>query len=85
MFTIEPDNRSPERRALDEAIANEPLLPPPDVPPGTVMAPMETHLAKIRRPLAVAGVVENGLIRPIDPTIRFVEHTKVIIVTTTGG
>ena len=85
MTTPQPDNRSPERRALDEAIAAEPPLPKRQLTPDTVTASLETHLAKIRRPLAVAGVVENGVIRPIDPTIRFAEHTKVIIVTTTGG
>src|SRR3954453_19027684 len=28
------DNRTPERRARDEAIAAEPHLPPPELPPG---------------------------------------------------
>jgi hypothetical protein len=41
---------------------------------------METHLRKSRRPVAVAGIVENGLIRPLDPAVRLPEHARVIIV-----
>jgi hypothetical protein len=82
-MTITPaDDRTPQRRALDEAIAAEPLSPPPDLPPGTVPAPLESHLRQARRPVAVAGVVENGLVRPIDPTVRLPERARVIIVAT---
>ena len=43
---------------------------------------METHLGRLhRRPLAVRGVVENGLVRPLDPTVKLREHAHVIIVT----
>ena len=42
---------------------------------------METHLDKQRRrPLALTGVVENGLVRPLDPTVKLAEHSRVIIV-----
>jgi hypothetical protein len=34
------------------------------------------------RPRAVAGVVENGLVRPLDPTVKLPEHARVIIVAT---
>jgi hypothetical protein len=43
---------------------------------------METLLRKTRKPVAVAGVVENGLVRPLDPTIRLPERSRVIIVAT---
>jgi hypothetical protein len=29
---------------------------------------------------AVAGVVENGLVRPLDPAVKLAEHSRVIIV-----
>ena len=41
--------------------------------------PMETHLRKASRPVAVAGVVENGLVRPLDPSVRLPERARVII------
>jgi len=42
--------------------------------------PIEEHLRHPRRPVAVAGVVENGLVRPLDPEIRLTEHSRVVIV-----
>jgi hypothetical protein len=45
--------------------------------------PMGTHLGRLRwRPLAVAGIVENGMVRPLDPTVKLAEHSPVIIVAT---
>jgi hypothetical protein len=61
------DDRSPQRKARDEQIASEPPLAPPDLPPGAVPSPVEAHLPPRRRPVAVAGIVENGLVRPLDP------------------
>ena len=82
MKTPGVDQRSPERRARDEQIAAEPPLPAPNAPldaPSSV----EAHLARRqRRPLAVAGVVENGLVRPLDPEVKLAEHSRVIIVAT---
>ncbi len=75
-----PDLRGPQRRARDEQIASEPPLPPIDLPPDAAASPVEAHLAPRRRPLAVAGVVENGLIRPLDPSVRLPERSRVIIV-----
>jgi hypothetical protein len=43
------DERSSSRRARDEQIATEPPLPPPQLPPGSVPAPVETHRARFRR------------------------------------
>jgi hypothetical protein len=39
-----------------------------------------THLGRRRRPVAVAGVVENGVVRPVDPAVKLPEHARVIIV-----
>ena len=65
MTTSGVDQRSAERRALDERIAAEPPLPPPDLPPGATASPVEAHLARTRRPLAVAlvaGVMAPGIV-----------------------
>jgi hypothetical protein len=78
------DQRSLGRRTRDEQIAAEPQLPPPELPVNTSPLPVEVHLARRRRPLAVAGVVENGLVRPLDPTVKLTEHSRVIIVTSEG-
>lgn len=79
------DHRSPERQARDEQIAAEPPLAPLNLPPDAEAAPVETHLARLaRRPLAVAGVVENGLVRPLDASVKLPEHSRVIIVASEG-
>ncbi len=75
------DRRSPDRRARDEQIAAEPQLAPLELPPDAVPSPMEAYPGRHRgRPVAVAGVVENGLVRPLDPTVRLPERSRVIIV-----
>ena len=80
------DTRSPQRQALDEQIAAEPLLAPPDLPPDAPTVPMEALVGRRgQRPVAVAGVVENGLVRPLDPTVRLPERARVIIVATEEG
>lgn len=80
MTAPEPDLRGLGRRARDEAIASEPPLPPPNLSAEAAPAPVEARLASLRRPLAVAGVVENGLVRPLDPSVTLPEHSRVIIV-----
>ncbi len=82
MTTPLVDNRTASRRARDEAIAAEPRLAPLDLPSSTTPAPLQSHLRRGRRPVAVAGVVENGLVRPIDPSVHLPEHARVIIVAT---
>ena len=79
-----PDTRSPQRRIMDEQIASEPMLAPPELSPDAAPAPVEAFLARRRKPMAVAGVVENGLIRLLDPDVRLPEHTRVIVVATEG-
>lgn len=75
------DQRTPERRARDEQIAVEPQLAPLDLPPDATSSPVEAHLGQQgRRPLAVAGVVENGLVRLLDPGVKLPEHSRVIVV-----
>jgi len=81
MHKIEPDTRSATRRALDEKIAAEPPFPPPQLPPNAAPAPVEDHLRRRkRRPLALPGVVENGVIRLIDPGVTLPERSRVIVV-----
>ena len=87
MPSPEADSRSPQRRAEDERIAAEPRLPPPALPPDAAPEPVEAHLARgpgRHRPVAVAGVVENGLVRPLDPSVRLPERSSVIIVASAG-
>jgi hypothetical protein len=75
------DDRSHDRRARDEQIAAEAPLAPLELPSGALGSPMEKHLAqRQRRPLAVLGIVENGLVRPLDPAVRLTENSRVIIV-----
>jgi len=74
------DQRSLGRRARDEQIAAEVQLPPLELPRDTPPSSVEAHLARRHRPLAVAGVVENGLVRPLDPAVKLPEHSRVIIV-----
>ena len=81
MSTPGVDQRSPERRAHDEQITQEPQLAPLELPADATPSSMESHLGRLRgRPLAVRGVVENGLVRPLDPTVKLPEHAHVIIV-----
>jgi hypothetical protein len=82
MAASKVDYRSASRRALDEQIAAEPPLPPPNLSSNVKPSPVEAHLARVRRPLAVAGVVENGVVRPLDPAVKLPEHSRVIIVAT---
>jgi hypothetical protein len=75
----QPDLRSERRKALDEQLASEPHLSLPEVAPGDQPRPLETHL-RHRHPVAVVGVVENGLVRLLDPHERLPEQSRVIVV-----
>ncbi|MGL6097535.1 MAG: hypothetical protein ACRC7O_17275 [Fimbriiglobus sp.] len=85
MPTPQPDTRSDRRKALDEELAAEPLLPIPDAAPGEVLRPLEAHLRPRRRHVAVAGVVENGLVRLLDAGVPFPERSRVIVVAADPG
>jgi hypothetical protein len=75
------DKRSAERRARDEQIANEPPLAIPELSADAPTSSVEALLGgRRRRPLAVAGIVENGLVRPLDPDVLLPENSRVIIV-----
>jgi hypothetical protein len=81
MTTPGIDQRSQGRRVKDERIAAEPEIAPLDLPPDAPSSPVEACLNRsARRPVAVAGVVENGLVRPLDPSVILPEHSRVIIV-----
>ena len=80
MPTPQPDTRSERRKALDEQLAAEPLLPIPEPAPGEVPRPLEAHLRPRRRPVAVIGVVENGVIRLLDTEVKLPEQSRVIVV-----
>lgn len=79
------DERSPQRRTQDDRIAAEPMKPPLDMSADTPTKPMESHLARRGHPVAVAGVVENGLVRPLDSSVKLLEHSRVIIVASEGA
>jgi hypothetical protein len=85
MPTPQPDTRSERRKALDEQLAAEPLLPIPDAAPGDRPRPLEEHLRSRRRPVAVVGVVENGVVRLLDTDVKFPEQTRVIVVASDPG
>jgi hypothetical protein len=78
MPTTEPDLRSERRKALDEQLASEPHLPHPDIPPGEQPRPLE-ELLRHHRPVAVVGVVENGLVRLLDPQVTLPEQSRVVV------
>ena len=69
-----------QRRLRDEQIAAEAPLAPLELPPDAPALPVEEHLRKLCRPQAFLGVVENGVIRPVDPGVRLPERSSVIIV-----
>ncbi len=75
----QPDLRNEHRKALDEQLASEPLLPHPAIPAGEQPRPLE-GLLRHRHPVAVVGVVENGLVRLLDPQVRLPEQSRVIVV-----
>ena len=54
-------------------------IKPPRHPSRRAAAPLEGHL-RHRRPVAVVGVVENGLVRLLDPRVRLPEQSRVIVV-----
>jgi hypothetical protein len=85
MLTPQPDTRSQSRKALDEQLAAEPQLPVPEAALGEFPRPLETYLRPPRRPVAVVGVVENGVIRLLDARVKFPEQSRVIVVASDPG
>jgi hypothetical protein len=85
MPTPQPDTRSARRKALDEQLAAEPQLTVPDASPGDQPRPLEEHLRSRQRPVAVVGVVENGVVHLLDDTITLPEHSRVIVVASSSN
>lgn len=85
MPTPQPDTRSERLKALDEQLAGEPLLPIPDASSEDRPRPLDEYLPSRRRPVAVVGVVENGVIRLLDPQVTLPEQSRVIIVASDPG
>ena len=75
------DMRTDQRMLLDGQIASEPPLPVPELGPEDKPRPVEDFLRqRSAHPVAVAGIVENGVVRPLDPQVKLTEHSRVIIV-----
>jgi hypothetical protein len=86
MSNLETHQRNHKQRMQDEQIAAEPQLPPPELSPDAAPLPVESYLGQKRRqPVAIAGIVEKGLVRPLDPTVILPEHSRVIIVASKAG
>ena len=83
MSKAETDTRSAERKLKDEQISAEPQLSPPVLNADASPQPVESHLKRLqKRPVALMGIVENGLVRPLDPSVKFAEQSRVIIIST---
>jgi hypothetical protein len=83
MSTHEVDQRSPGTQARDDQIAAEPQLAPLELPADAPSSPVKAYLGR-HRPVAVVGIVENGLVRPLDPAVKLPERARVIIVAAEG-
>jgi hypothetical protein len=80
----QPDTRSERRKGLDEQLAAEPMLPIPVPAPGDQPRSLE-ELRPRRRPVAVVGVVENGVVRLLDAGMKLPEQSRVIVVAPDPG
>ena len=80
----QPDTRSDSRKALDEELAAAPLLPIPATSPVDAPRPLEAFLHP-HRPVAVVGIVENGVVRLLDEGVSIPEHSRVIVVVSDPG
>ncbi len=57
------------------------ICPPLKLPNDATAAQVEAHLDRLpRHPVALLGIVENVLVRPLDPAVKLPEHSRVIIV-----
>ena len=75
------DQHSAKRRARDEQVAAEPPMAPLPLAADAQPLPIETYLRNYPgHPDAIAGVVENGVVRPLDPAVKLAEYSRVIIV-----
>jgi hypothetical protein len=81
MPVLSIDDRTPERRELDEQIASKPKRPIPDLPADTPTLPLDERMASLKEPRAIRGVVKNGVVRPLDAGVQLAENTRVLIIT----
>ena len=80
----QPDTRSESRKVRDEELAAAPMLPIPAPSPNDAPQPLEAYLPP-RRPVAVLGIVENGVVRLLGEGVRIPEHSRVIVVASDAG
>lgn len=82
MIETQEDDRNEERRRLDDQLATEPRKPRPPVAADEGPKPMESFLRPedLPRPKAAVGVIEKGVVRPLDEELRLPEHRRVLIV-----
>jgi hypothetical protein len=72
-----------DQKRMDEQIAAEAPMPAPAIAADEQPRPMEAHMQRLRRrPIALRGIVEKGLVRPLDPHVKLPENAQVIIVAT---
>ena len=79
MASTTSDNRSPQRIAQDEQLAAAPHLAAQSSG-RRIAQPMESLLRRRRRPVALEGIVENGVVRLLDATVKLPDHSRVIVV-----
>jgi hypothetical protein len=66
MPTAQSDLRTEHRKALDDQLSSEPHLPHPNITRGQQPLPLEEP-TRHRRPVSIAGIVENGVVRVLGP------------------
>lgn len=76
----EAGGRATQRSQGEERIVAEPQQPSVGLPSDVARLPREAYLAGHRRRSEVAGIVENGVVRLLDTTVKLPEHSRVIVI-----
>jgi hypothetical protein len=76
------DDRTEDQKQQDEQIASGPKNPRPELTSDVSPKPIEEFFAPedIPSPKAIVGIVENGIVKPVDSSQPLKEHSKVLIV-----
>ena len=76
------DDRSKNQKIRDEQIASSPKNSRPKPASEASPKPIEEFLAPedIPSPRAIVGIVEDGVVKPLDTSQALKEHSKVLIV-----
>ena len=82
MTSPEVDQRSPARRRRTSRSRPSPRWHRPSCLLTPSCRPSRPTSVNSVAPVAVAGIVENGLVRPLDAAVKLPEHARVIIVAT---